>query len=72
VTRFQPTKRRKFIPQSNVSFMQVAAFSDLGNTILRNGLSSNHLKNNYFVVDCKSAYAGSIPTSASTLENPVD
>jgi hypothetical protein len=23
-------------------------------------------------VDCKSTYAGSIPTSASTLENPVD
>ena len=23
-------------------------------------------------MDCKSAYAGSIPTSASTLENPVD
>ena len=26
----------------------------------------------YFISDCKSAYAGSIPTSASTLENPVD
>ncbi|SEC52900.1 hypothetical protein SAMN04490193_2965 [Pseudomonas marginalis] len=29
------------------------------------------IKSDIFV-DCKSAYAGSIPTSASTLENPVD
>ncbi len=39
---------------------------------LRNWGLFNYLLNKKKVVDCKSAYAGSIPTSASTLENPVD
>ncbi|AZE67300.1 hypothetical protein C4K01_3106 [Pseudomonas synxantha] len=39
---------------------------------MRNGKIYKQLKNKVFIGDCKSAYAGSIPTSASTLGNPVD
>ena|GEM_PF-4734618 len=39
---------------------------------MRNGLIYRSLKIKNIFVDCKSAYAGSIPTSASTLRNPVD
>ncbi len=39
---------------------------------MRNWFLYNLLKIIRIFVDCKSAYAGSIPTSASTLKNPVD
>ncbi len=39
---------------------------------VRNQILVNYLLNKEKTVDCKSAYAGSIPTSASTLRNPVD
>ena len=69
---FQPTKRRKSIPQSNMTLPQIVSFDDVENAIVRNECTHNILKYRGFLADCKSAYAGSIPTSASTLENPVD
>ena len=39
---------------------------------MRNLCGYKLLKKIRIFVDCKSAYAGSIPTSASTLKNPVD
>ncbi|AZD73864.1 hypothetical protein C4K16_3505 [Pseudomonas chlororaphis subsp. aurantiaca] len=37
---------------------------------MRNGYFINRLKIFRFYLDCKSAYAGSIPTSASKLKTP--
>ncbi|AZC31516.1 hypothetical protein C4K38_3557 [Pseudomonas chlororaphis subsp. piscium] len=37
---------------------------------MRNGFLINLLKVLRFYLDCKSAYAGSIPTSASKLKSP--
>ncbi len=69
---FQPTKRRKSIPQPDVFCPGTLGCDARRNTTMRNRKIYKLLINNVFIVDCKSAYAGSIPTSASTLENPVD
>ena len=63
---------RKSIPQLNLDAADLAGSSDYEALVVRNLFRCKYLITDVIIVDFKSAYAGSIPTSASTLRNPVD
>jgi len=62
----------KTVPQLKTGPLKDVVYRSLKISSLRNESHVNQLIYQAFFADCKSAYAGSIPTSASTLENPVD
>ncbi len=62
----------KVVPQPNAASLACMHYSRWKIVLLRNLFRFNLLIYNENILDCKSAYTGSIPTSASTLENPVD
>jgi hypothetical protein len=64
--------RPKIIPQPRVRGARLGRFGQSEGAMVRNGSQDILLIKKDIFPDCKSAYAGSIPTSASTLKNPVD
>jgi len=64
--------RIKVVPQPKAASLTCLRYSHWKIVLLRNLFRFNLLICIENIVDCKSAYAGSIPTSASTLESPVD
>lgn len=60
------------VPQPYAAYREYLSCARMKIAEMRNFNRSNKLIYMRNIVDCKSAYAGSIPTSASTLGNPVD
>ncbi|WP_141537483.1 hypothetical protein [Pseudomonas lurida] len=66
----ESTRCIKVVPQPNAASLACMRYSHWKIVLLRNLFRFNLLICNENIVDCKSAYAGSIPTSASTLKSP--
>ena len=66
------TRCIKVVPQPKAASLACLRYGYCKIAPLRNLFRFNMLIYRENMVDCKSAYAGSIPTSASTLRNPVD
>ncbi|CAI8781476.1 hypothetical protein EMIT0P253_10356 [Pseudomonas sp. IT-P253] len=62
----EETTSKKTVPQLKSSSLKAAGCSPLKISSLRNANDVNLLKLLVLWMDCKSTYAGSIPTSAST------